>query len=294
MEIELTHIWYLTTGTLLAGITIGAVGLAAAERHFRSPEKAKAGNKGSEASPQLYSAKDGPALEGTVEPPPRSKSGDKLKRWRAMNEALLALGRRVTELEEQMAAQSAGGTTRAAVTVESKAPGTGRLDQQTLVAAGVEPGVATEYLRRQNRREMKRLELRDRASRQGWLDSARFSQQLGKLELGGGSLREEIGDESYDRFLYLTGQPNRVIAAAVIDESPAQLAGMDAGDTILGYDDSRVFSFADLRNATRVGNRGERVLVRVQRKLKVMELLLPRGPLGIRLDSDSVQPSEAS
>ena len=168
------------------------------------------------------------------------------------------------------------------------------MDEQTLLAAGVEPGVASEYLRRQNRLEMERLELRDRASRQGWLDSDRFLEQLGKLEADVGALREEIGDDSYDRFLYLTGQPNRVLVASVIDDSPAQLAGMEAGDIVLDYADSRVFSFTDLRNATRGGERGESTLVRVQREEQVIDLILPRGPLGIRLDSDSVKPPEES
>ena len=286
------NIWFLTSATLLAGITIGAVGFAAAERHFRPPETVGAGDKEVEVSTQRDPAQLGPALEGAVEPRPQSESEDKAQRWRAMHEALLALGQRVTELEEQMAAVSADVNREAAVTAEPETPTTGRLDQQTLLAAGVEPGVASEYLRRQNRLEMERLELRDRASRQGWLDSDRFLEQMGKLEADAGALREEIGDDSYDRFLYLTGQPNRVLVDSVIDGSPAQLAGMEAGDIVLDYADSRVFSFTDLRNATRGGESGESILVRIQREGQIMDLILPRGPLGIRLDSDSVKPPE--
>jgi S1-C subfamily serine protease len=164
------------------------------------------------------------------------------------------------------------------------------MDQQTLVAAGVDPATAAEVMRRQSRLEMQRLQLRDQASREGWLNSGRYTEALRKLNGDAGALRAEIGEDAYDRFLYLTGQPNRVVVASVIDESPAQMAGIQAGDLVLDYADRRVFAYTDLSNATQAGERGEYVLVRIQRGGDLLELAVPRGPLGIRLDQDQIDP----
>ncbi len=103
-----------------------------------------------------------------------------------------------------------------------------------------------------------------------------------------------INQGETDRLDYLrrlrSGQPNRVMIASDIDDSPAQLAGVQAGDVVLEYADRRVFSFNELRDATRVGERGENILLRVQRKGETIKLILPRGPLGVSLNSDSVEP----
>lgn len=145
-------------------------------------------------------------------------------------------------------------------------------------------------LPRQSQLEMQRLRLRDQASREGWLNSGRYVEELRELGGDAGALREEIGDDAYDRFLYLTGQPNRVVVASVIDGSPAQIAGIQAGDLVLEYADRRVLACADLSNATRAGELGEYVLVRIQRGGEILGISVPRGPLGVRLDQDQIDP----
>ena len=178
------------------------------------------------------------------------------------------------------------------VLVDGEPPSTaaGGMNQQTLVAAGVDPATAAEVMRRQDRLEMQRLQLRDQASREGWLNSRRYAEALGELGGDAVALREQIGDDAYDRFLYLSGQPNRVVVASVIEDSPAQMAGIQAGDLVLDYAERRVFAYADLSNATRAGEPGEYVLVRIQRGADLLELAVPRGPLGIRLDQDQIDP----
>ena len=289
------NIWFLTTVTLLAGISIGALGFAAVERHVRTAKIQDSQYDRAAVSPQQPTpVRSGLQPDHVAGTSPSGYAGDAADRWETVDGALSTLGQRVTELEMQVSEMSAN---QASTSVLSAQPGRavrGGLDRETLVAAGVDTAVATEYLDRQSRLEMQRLELRDRASREGWLNSDRFIEKLGELEGDVGSLREEISDDSYDRFLYLTGQPNRVVIASVIDESPAQLAGVQAGDIVLNYADSRVFSFTELRDATRVGERGENVLLRVQRQGETMELILPRGPLGVRLDADRVEPAENS
>jgi hypothetical protein len=214
--------------------------------------------------------------------------GDAEERWVLVTEAMAALMERVTALEGRLAAIEPASPVETDEDVRSFERG--GMDQESLVAAGVDAGTAAEIMRRQSRLDMQRLELRDQASREGWLDSERFIEELRKMGGDAVALREEIGDDAYDRFLYLTGQPNRVVVASVIDGSPAQLAGVEAGDLVLDYADSRVFAYADLRAATRAGERGEYVLVRVQRGATTLELPVPRGPLGIRLQVDQVDP----
>jgi S1-C subfamily serine protease len=80
------------------------------------------------------------------------------------------------------------------------------------------------------------------------------------------------------------------VIASVIGGSPAQLAGIEAGDRVLDYADSRVFAWSDLRNATRGGARGEYVAMRIRRNGEALQLALPRGPLGVRLDSVQIDP----
>ena len=187
-------------------------------------------------------------------------------RWETVNEVLLTLDLRLTALEALEAQQAeTASVSPVDADVDSTISAASGMNQATLVAAGVDPGLATDLLRRQNQLEMQRLELRDQASREGWIDSERFIEELREIEGNVGALQEEIGDDAYDRFLYLTGQPNRVMIASVIDESPAQLAGLKANDFVLGYADSRIFSYPELLNATRAGVRGEYIVMRVQR-----------------------------
>lgn len=289
------NIWFLTTATLLAGISIGALGFAAVERHVRTAKTEDSQYDRAAVSPQQPPpVRGGLQRDDVAGTSPSGYAGDATDRWETTDRALSKLGQRVTELEMQVSKMSANQASTSILSAQTERAARGGLDRETLVAAGVDTAVATEYLNRQSRLEMQRLELRDRASREGWVNSDRFIEKLGELEGDVGSLREEIGDDSYDRFLYLTGQPNRVVIASVIDESPAQLAGVQAGDIVLNYADSRVFSFTELRDATRVGERGENVLLRVQRQGETMELILPRGPLGVRLDADRVEPAENS
>jgi len=270
------------TGSFVAGTLVGALAFAAAEHGVWAPAKPATQPAGrtemTERSAEVSTAKKAAV----------SAVSDRSDRWEAVEKALFVLSQRVTALETQRAEVALDNAVEAEA--DTAVTAAGSMDRDTLVAAGVDPGQATAILRRQNRLEMQRLELRDQASREGWLDSERFFEALRELEGDIGDLREEVGDDAYDRFLYLTDQPNRVVIASVIDESPAQVAGIEAGDRVLDYADSRIFAWSDLRNATRAGDRGEYVRMRIQRDGETLELLLPRGPLGVRLDSEQVDP----
>jgi len=282
----------VSTASFVAGLAAGALAFAAVELDMQRPEMSPTQPAGVPGAPQPGVA------PGTVAPDEYRNAGNQQRvrgdseaRWARVNEILAALTERVSELEGRLGAMQAGSPVEA--TDDTRGLESGGMDQQTLVAAGVDPGTAAEIMRSRSRVEMQRLELRDQASREGWLNSDRFFEELRKMGGDASALRDEIGDDAYDRFLYLTGQPNRVVVASVIEGSPAQLAGIAAGDVVLDYADSRVFGYTELRDATRAGQRGEYVLVRVQRGPSTLELSVPRGPLGVRLEADRVDPKAA-
>lgn len=281
--------WIPATGTFLAGMLVGALVLAAAGRHLvqsAAPVTASGDPFGAVARSGVRA---GPAPAGGSDKATDAVApAEKEQRWVAINDALAMLNERVMALETRLA-DVATISPDTETTAGMPAANAG-MDQATLVAAGLDASQAAEILRRQNRLEMQRLELRDRASREGWADNERFFEAMRELNDDVGSLRAEIGDEAYDRFLYLIGQPNRVVIDSIIDDSPAQLAGLQAGDVVVDYADGRIFSWVDLRDATRAGQRDEYVLLRVQRDDQLLELSVPRGPLGVRMDTEQIDP----
>lgn len=159
-----------------------------------------------------------------------------------------------------------------------------------LVKAGIDEELARDIVRRSNEIDLKLLELRDRASREGYFRSDRYAREASELREQNISLRDEIGDDYYDNYLYASGQTNRVKVASVMLGSPAETAGMRDGDLILNYDNRTMFNWNELQQATSRGERGEYVNVTVLRNGQLLNLWMPRGPLGIRLGSARVQP----
>jgi len=161
---------------------------------------------------------------------------------------------------------------------------------ENLVKAGINEELAADIVRRRNEIDMKILELRDRASREGYLNTGRYTREMNELREQDTSLRDEIGDDYYDSYLFASGQSNRVRVASVMMGSPAEMSGMNNGDLILNYDDKRVFNWNELQGATSLGERGEYVNVTVLRNGQLVNLWIPRGPLGIRLGTARVKP----
>lgn len=164
------------------------------------------------------------------------------------------------------------------------------LSTDNLVKAGIDPVVAADIVRRQNAFDLNLLELRDRALREGYLGTDRYQRELNALQAQDVVLREEIGDDAYDRYLFATGQHNRVKIAAVMLGSSAEQAGLKTGDMILSYNDKPMFNWIELQDATTQGERDEYVNVTVIRNGQFMNIWLPRGPLGVRLGTVRVRP----
>lgn len=163
----------------------------------------------------------------------------------------------------------------------------GKASEARFLAAGFDAEQAARLRAHMGEIEMERLYLRDRASREGWIRTPEYFEAVGQLRQG---IREQLGEDAYDRFLFAMDRPNRLIVESVIESSPAQQIGLQPGDTIFRYDGRRIFSYGELRSATTGGDFGESVPVEIQRNGELLEYYIQRGPLGVTLDRSSVQP----
>jgi hypothetical protein len=160
-----------------------------------------------------------------------------------------------------------------------------------LVRGGVSPGIAEDIVRRKNQVELDKLELQDRAQREGYLDTQQFYDELAEIESRDVDLRAELGDDLYDRFLFDSKQHNRVRITQVIIGSEAEKAGIINNDIVLSYDDNRVFTWQELKDATSAGSLGEYVNMVIDRNGEIFSLAVPRGPLGVQLGYARSDPS---
>lgn len=175
-----------------------------------------------------------------------------------------------------------------------KRPRPRAVDVDALVAAGFPEATVREFKASMDQMELDRLYLRDIAAREGWLDTPRFREESEALKLDMGSTREQYGEEFYDWMLYTTGHPNRVEVGDVMTGSAAEDVGLRPGDVVVSYDGARIFSPSELRDATIAGEVGALTPVEVLRNGRSMRLMVPRGPLGVRVDHATIEPQRAS
>ncbi|MFQ6004224.1 MAG: PDZ domain-containing protein [Woeseia sp.] len=90
---------------------------------------------------------------------------------------------------------------------------------------------------------------------------------------------------------FASGRPNRVAVRTVIETSPAEQAGLQPGDVIRSYAGARVFSSEQLVNLRSAGVKGMPVTVEIVRDGELMQITMPRGPMGIQTRQDVVDPS---
>lgn len=166
----------------------------------------------------------------------------------------------------------------------------GSSDLDVLLQAGVSSELATSIQQQQDQRTLARLELLDQASREGWTGTDRLDDELEALDEASPSLRDELGDEAYDRYLFSAGSSNRVGIASVIAGSTADIAGLQVGDIIMRYASERMFTMQELRDATREGVRNEPILLEVERDQQPIALEAVRGPLGVTMTGSRVEP----
>jgi C-terminal processing protease CtpA/Prc len=146
---------------------------------------------------------------------------------------------------------------------------------ERLVDAGIEPGLASWIIQREEELQMESLRARYEAGQSG--DPSDFYREQSTTS----TLREELGDTDYERYLAANGRSTNVGVGSVIGNSPAQNAGLRPGDEILSYDGQRVFTMTDINMASLDGPAGQNVVVDIVRDGIPMQVVLPRGPLGI-------------
>ena len=94
-------------------------------------------------------------------------------------------------------------------------------------------------------------------------------------------LRSELGDSEYEQYLEANGRSTSVAVGTVLESSPGQRAGLQAGDEIVGYDGQRVFSYGELSERTMSALPGQSVVVDIVRDGVPMQVVVDAGPSGI-------------
>lgn len=155
--------------------------------------------------------------------------------------------------------------------------------ERALAAAGLDASTAADIKLRHDTLAMNEMYLRDQATREQWVDTPRFAEEMSAIDSQRTSIRDEIGDDAYDRYLFALGQTNRVRIDDVMAQSPAAQAGLQTGDMIVSYGDTRVFGPDELVAQTRDGTAGESVRLEIIRNGQRLAVDVPRGPLGLRI-----------
>ncbi len=159
-----------------------------------------------------------------------------------------------------------------------------------LIRGGVDPALAEDIVRRKNSIELQRLALQDHATRDDYLNTQRYYDELTKINKQDVSLREELGNERYDEYLFNSKQNNRIRISSVMLGSAAEQAGIQKGDIILSYDNHRMFTWQELKDATAQGQLGEYVAISIYRNGEIYSFSVPRGPLGMQLGATRLAP----
>jgi len=162
--------------------------------------------------------------------------------------------------------------------------------ERALVAAGVDPATAADIKRRRDQLTLDEIYLRDQATREQWMDSPRFAEEMAEIARQRTSIRDEIGDDAYDRYLAAMGQANRVRVEEVLLDSPAAQAGLQTGDLVLSYGNARIFAPDDLVSETRSGTPGESTRIEIVRNGQLLDVNVPRGPLGVNIVASRASP----
>lgn len=95
-------------------------------------------------------------------------------------------------------------------------------------------------------------------------------------------LRDEIGDEEYERYRVATGRSAGVEVPVVPAGSIAEGIGLMPGDEIVAYGGKRVFNLGELNAIARQQNTLGESIVEVRRNGQLLQFAAPRGDMGLR------------
>ncbi len=146
----------------------------------------------------------------------------------------------------------------------------------TLIEAGFAPDQAEWIVRREAEIQMEGLQAR--------YDAMRMAEEqgfLGRRLSDDSALRSGLGETDYERYLQAKGRSTSAEINTVIPNSPAHNAGIQAGDVIVRYDGERVYSMMDMAGRIMQNEQEGNVVVDIERGGVPMQLVIPRGPLGL-------------
>jgi hypothetical protein len=220
------------------------------------------------------------SVEARIHALEQAVSDERYARQLLQDELFILTGELETLVADQASAvtsdrsASSGQIDAAAPAPRRRSGAEGRAER--LVQAGFQPGQAEWIVQRESQLQMEALQARYQAERTG--DAMDYAESR---TAASDALRNELGDVEYERYLQASGRPTSVAVLTVLESSPAQRAGLMPGDEIMSYDGKRIFSMSDLTRQTLEGQPGEQVVVDVRRDGVSMQVVVPRGPIGI-------------
>lgn len=147
---------------------------------------------------------------------------------------------------------------------------------QALVAEGLTPERAAYILQRESELRFAQMQAYYEAR-----NAENPEQRLAGVRDPDAALREEIGEDEYEQYLRANNRSTSVEVQGVMASSPAEAAGLKPGDEIVRYDGERVYNSRDLMERAMQGEGP--VVVELVRNGAPMEVVIPRGPLGIEI-----------
>jgi hypothetical protein len=196
----------------------------------------------------------------------------------------------VTTLTGQVAALTETVSRLERETVKKRGSTGQQADEASFIAAGFNPTTAAKLVKQLGQFALDKMYLRDQATREGWIGTSKYREEQAALQQQNEAFRAELSEDEYDRFLYTTGRPNRIRVESVMGESQAEWAGLQPGDHIVRYAGEPMHGWSDLRRASSDGEAGALVPIQVEREGRIVQLSIERGPLGVRLGTESVKP----
>ena len=136
------------------------------------------------------------------------------------------------------------------------------------------------------------MELQNLIQRSNSSARREYSKELRQINKNKISLRTEMGDETYDKYLFISGQNNRVAVSSVMAGSPAETSGFQSGDVILSYDNKKILGWTDIRRETIQGEIGSYTSIEILRDGEHISLSVPRGTLGVQLEATQLDPEQ--
>ncbi len=162
----------------------------------------------------------------------------------------------------------------------------GSLAEATLVERQLDQAVIDDLVSRLDKIDKKRQQLVEFSVAQG-LSPQERAQALTAVDDQVRAIRQELGDDNYDRYLGGADLPNRLVVGSSVVSEALETAGIMPGDVFVSYDGEKVFAMTDLRTkpATK-----DWVPVVMSRAGKTFESLVRAGPLGVEFSTESANP----